>query len=85
MVLCAATAPPTWPDCSGTLAGYGWNHRPVSRGMGGRDRLEFAIKRLGQFILYLERSDIDLERWLADYERLIKKNPHPGPTTHPPG
>ena len=44
-----------------------------------------VIKRLGQFILYLERSDIDLERWLADYERLIKKNPHPGPTTHPPG
>lgn len=40
-----------------------------------------VIKRLGKFILYLERSDIDLARWLEEYERLIKKTPHPGPDT----
>lgn len=44
-----------------------------------------VIKRLGKFILYLERSEIDLEHWLEEYERLIKITPHPGPGTHPPG
>lgn len=44
-----------------------------------------VIKRLGKFILYLERSGADLDGWLEEYERLIKKAPHPGPDTHLPG
>ena len=38
-----------------------------------------VIKRLGKFILYLERSHADLDHWLEEYARLIKKMPHPGP------
>lgn len=43
-----------------------------------------VIKRLGRFILYLERIDIDLQRWLEDYKELIRAKPHPGPDTHLP-
>lgn len=43
-----------------------------------------VIKRLGKFILYLERSHADLDHWLEEYERLIKKMPHPGPDLHLP-
>lgn len=50
LVLCVATSPAHWPDCSGiagriqmeSVAGMEWNQWPESRGMGGRDRLEFA-------------------------------------------
>lgn len=42
-----------------------------------------VINRLGKFILYLERSDVELEHWLENYTRLIKRVPHPGPDTHP--
>ena len=41
-----------------------------------------VIRRLGHFILYLERSDFDLERWAEDLPRLLRKTPHPGPDTH---
>lgn len=44
-----------------------------------------VIKRLGKFILYLERSGIDLDGWLEEYERLIKKAPHPAPGEPMPG
>lgn len=42
LVLCAATAPPTWPDCSGTLASFGWNHQPESNGISGRIPVEWV-------------------------------------------
>ena len=50
LVLCVATSPAHWPDCSGiagriqmeSVAGMEWNRWPESRGIGGRDRLEFA-------------------------------------------
>ncbi len=42
-----------------------------------------VIKRLGQFILYLERSGLELDRWREDYARLIREMPHPGPTGFP--
>lgn len=43
-----------------------------------------VIKRLGKFILYLERSGMEVEKWLDEYERLMLHAPHPGPGTHLP-
>lgn len=44
-----------------------------------------VVRRLGKFILYLERSGMELEKWLDEYETLMRRAPHPGPQTHLPG
>lgn len=40
-----------------------------------------VIKRLGQFLLYLERTGLQLARWREDYAAFMQRQPHPGPET----
>ncbi|GAB6178649.1 metal-dependent transcriptional regulator [Desulfobaculum senezii] len=37
-----------------------------------------VIKRLGQFVLYIERSDLPWEHWQDEYARIMAQDPHPG-------
>lgn len=44
-----------------------------------------VIKRLGQFLLYLERTGLQLDRWREDYAACMRRKPHPGPDTQMDG
>lgn len=37
-----------------------------------------VIKRLGQFVLYIERSGLPWQNWRQEYARIMADAPHPG-------